>query len=87
MHANEHFQKDNSIEDFYFDWTIEKTCDTITLESSRPLHLGFTEMDGKEMFYTHECKDDEIAYFKVDVNRIFNSFSGNLGNVYKTFAP
>ena len=69
------------IKDFYHDWTIEKTCDTITLESS------ITAKDYiKEMFYTHECKDDEIAYFKVDDNRILNSFPGNLGNVYETFA-
>ena len=83
MHANEHFQKDNSIEDFYFDWTIEKTCDTITLESSRPLNFDYTEDLRAGMFYTHECKDDEIAYFKVDVNRQ----RGYLGNVYETFDP
>ena len=37
--------------------------------------------DDITIFYTHECKDDEIAYFKVDVNLI-NILPGDyLGNV------
>ena len=37
------------------------------------------------MFYTHECKDDEIAYFKVDVNLLFQLPNGYLGNVWVTY--
>ena len=60
--------------DFYDNWSIEATCDTTTLESSHPVkHTS-------GMFYTHECKDDEIAYFKVDVNLIDTSLD-HLGNV------
>ena len=70
-----HSSKDNLINDFYDDWSIEKTCDTVTLESSHPV------MPSSMMFYTHECKDDQIAYFKVDVNLI--GFLPNyLGNVW-----
>ena len=53
------------MKDFYYNWSIKKTCDTVTLESSHPL-----EYIWREMFFTYECKDDEIAYFKVDVNLI-----------------
>ena len=53
------------MKDFYYNWSIKKTCDTVTLESSHPL-----EDILREMFFTYECKDDEIAYFKVDVNLI-----------------
>ena len=66
--------------DFYDNWSIEATCDTTTLESSHPVkHTS-------GMFYTHECKDGEIAYFKVVVNMIEtqlieHNFSWNyLGN-------
>ena len=33
------------------------------------------------MFYTHECNNEEIAYFKVDVNLIDILPSAFLGNV------
>ena len=33
------------------------------------------------MFYTQQCKDDEIAYFKVDVNLIGFLPDDYLGNV------
>ena len=68
------------IKDFYDNWSIEKTCDTVTLESSHPLTRPH---DG--MFYTHECKDDEIAYFKVDVNLIDKS-DNHLGNVLEAMS-
>ena len=54
------------MKDFYYNWSIKKTCDTVTLESSHPLE----SYSWREMFFTYECKDDEIAYFKVDVNLI-----------------
>ena len=65
------------------DWSIEKTCDTVTLESSHP----FKHPDYKNQLvsYTHECKDDEIAYFKVDVNLISSLPDTYLGNVWKTY--
>ena len=69
---NEYSWKDNLIEDFYDNWSIEKTCDTVTLESSHSLPLN-----QRGMFYTYECKDDEIAYFKVDLNLIELNHLGN----------
>ena len=33
------------------------------------------------MLYTHECENDEIAYFKVDVNLIRSLPDAYLGNV------
>ena len=60
------------IKDFYDDWSIEETCDTVTLESSH---------DRGQLFYTYECKDDQIAYFKVDVNLIDILPDTYLGNV------
>ena len=88
-----HSSKDNLINDFYDDWSIEKTCDTVTLESSHPFKAptdsstdlwtdSWTLLGGNsQMFYTHECKDDEIAYFKVDVNLIGRVPDAYLGNV------
>ena len=74
-------KKDNLINDFYDDWSIVKTCDTVTLESSHPLSPQDFE-DDQRMFYTHECKDDEIAYFKVDVNLIDSLRNiAHLGNI------
>ena len=64
------------MKDFYYNWSIKKTCDTVTLESSHPL-----EYIWREMFFTYECKDDEIAYFKVDVNLIGVLPANYLGNV------
>ena len=72
--------KDNLINDFYHDWSIVKTCDTVTLESSHPLKPS-DSLFNQRMFYTHECKDDEIAYFKVDVNLIDSSPFAHLGNI------
>ena len=68
------------IKDFYGDWSIEKTCDTVTLESSHPFKYP-NDADYGQMFYTHECKDDEIVYFKIDVNLIGNLPTTYLGNV------
>ena len=62
------------MKDFYGDWSIEKTCDTVTLE------LNYS--DG-QLFYTHVCKDDEIAYFKVDRNMISAFPNMYLGKVRK----
>ena len=42
-------------------------------------------MEQQIMFYTHECKDDEIAYFKVDVNLISSAPHTYLGKVWKTY--
>ena len=55
-----------------------EACDTVTLESSHPIKLpnGYGNM-----FYTLECKDDEIAYFKVDVNLIDSLPNTYLGYV------
>ena len=35
------------------------------------------------MFYTHECKDDEIAYFKVDFNLIGSLPDDYVGSVWE----
>ena len=42
----------------------------------KPSYFGTSEM-----FYTHECENDEIAYFKVDVNLIGSLPNAYLGNV------
>ena len=78
--SNGHSWKDNLIGDFYDDWSIEETCDTVTLESSHPLRPSKI-LKSAEMIFTHECKDDKIAYFKVDVNLIDILPSTFLGNV------
>ena len=41
--------------------------------------------DHKQVFYTHECEDDEIAYFKVDLNLIDSLPVSYLGNVWKIY--
>ena len=64
--------KDNSITDFYDDWSIERTCDSATLESNHP-------RTGGTFLYTHECQDDEIAYFKIDFNFIGDSPDNLIG--------
>ena len=74
---NEHSWKDDLIKDFHDNWSIEKTCDTVTLESSHPLNPS----SKPQVFYTHECKNDEIAYFKVDVNLIPSLPDAYLENV------
>ena len=71
------------IKDFYDNWSIEKTCDTVTLESSHPLPYVDIAV-GHEMFFTYECEDDEIAYFKVDVNLI--GLPDLLGNVLEAMS-
>ena len=83
--SNGHLWKDNLIEDFYHDWSIKETCDTVTLESSHPLRPLNYYNDYLTMFYTHECKNDEIAYFKVDVNLIHVLPYNYLGNVWEKF--
>ena len=77
---NEHSWKDDLITDFYDNWSIEKTCDTVKLESSHPLKPTNREQSIR-IFYTHKCKNDEIAYFKVDVNLIDSLPLTYLGNV------
>jgi len=72
-------EKEGLIKDFYDDWLIKETCDTVILESSHPLKTS------RQMFYTYECKDDEIAYFKVDVNLIEPFPYAYLENVWKFF--
>ena len=71
------------IKDFYGDWSIEDTCDTITLESN--LHNGFKDYTGviSQLFHTYECKDDKIAYFKVERNLIDKLPNSYLGKVRK----
>ena len=82
--SNGHSWKDNLIGDFYDDWSIEETCDTVTLESSHPLRPPNT-ITVQTIFYTHECKDDKIAYFKVDVNLIGSLPSAYLGNICEMY--
>ena len=72
--------KDNLIKDFYDDWSIKETCDSVTLESSHPL-IPSNSMAHEDIYYTHECKDNEIVYFKVDVNLIRDIPFSYLGNV------
>ena len=83
LSKNEHLWKDNVIKDFYGDWSIEETCDTITLESN--LHNGFKDYTGviSQLFHTYECKDDKIAYFKVERNLIDKLPNSYLGKVRK----
>ena len=72
------------IKDFYDNWSVKKTCDTVILESRHPLKDdNMNVLSG--MFYTYECKDDEFAYFKVDVNLIDTSLN-HLGNVLKAMS-
>ena len=73
------------IKDYYHDWSIGRTCDTVTLESSHPFKSKMREY--QQLFYTHECKDDEIAYFKVDLNLIDSLPEIYLGNVWETYDP
>ena len=80
--SNGHLWKDNLLGDFYHDWSINETCDTVTLESSHPFRSS-NYFGNSFIFYTHECKNDEIAYFKVDVNLIGFLPDNYLGNVWK----
>ena len=77
-------KKENLVNDFYHNWSIDKTCDTVTLESSHPLNSPnsyYYIHPEQTMFYTHECKHDEIAYFKVDMNLIDTLPEAFLGNI------
>ena len=79
-----HLLKDNLITDFYGRWTIESKCDSVTLESShpwRPPDSKLSSMVDEQLFYTHECKNNEIAYFKVHVNLIGELDDSFLGSV------
>ena len=66
-----HLSKDDKITDFYEKWSINQTCDTTKLQSSHPLTTN-------PLFYlypvlflkTHECRENEFAYFKIDMNFI-----------------
>ena len=84
INPNEHSSKDNSIKEFYDDWSIRETCDTVTLESSHPLRPP-NSGESRQMIYTHECNDDEIAYFKVDMNLIDSLPKDYLGNDCKSY--
>ena len=68
------------IQDFYDDWSIEETCDTVTLESN--LDNGLFAGD-TQLFHTYECNDDKIAYFKVERNLIDELPDNYLGKVRK----
>ena len=86
----EHLRKDNIIKDFYARWSIEQNCDSVTLESSHPVrppaNTVFASMLGEQFIYTHECNDNEIAYFKVDVNLIAGLDCSYLGLVFENYA-
>ena len=61
---------DNIIKDIHARWSIRESCDSVTLESNHP-HLEDSDYaQPAELIHTYECNDDEIAYFKVDVNLI-----------------
>ena len=68
----EHLSKDNLLTDFYGRWTIESKCDSVTLESRHPWRpaSNLASFANEQLFYTYECKSNEIAYFKVDMNLI-----------------
>ena len=85
----EHLWKDNIIKDFYAGWSIERSCDSITLESSHPLRPPDNKIASivdEQFFYTHECDDNEIAYFKVNVNLIAGLDCSYLGLVFENYA-
>ena len=69
------------IDKFYGTWLIEETCNSVKLDSSHPINSGAAYAPHGKFFHTHECKNDEIAYFKVDVNLIDGSPNANLGLV------
>ena len=59
------------------------------LESSHPLRPPDNKIASimdEQLFYTHECKDNEIAYFKVDVNLIAGLDCSYLGLVFENYA-
>ena len=76
---------DNIIKDFYGRWSIEAACDSITLESAHPLLPPITTFGLNDLLlYTNECNNDEIAYFKVDVNLIEKLPWAYLGNIWNS---
>ena len=80
--------KDNVIKDYYGRWSIERKCDSVILQSSHPLRppaSSISSLINEHFFYTHECKNNEIAYFKVDVNLIARSDRTYLGLVLKNY--
>ena len=58
------------MKDFYGRWSIRETCDSVTLESSHPHLEDSVFAHPAQILHTYECKDDQVAYFKVDVNLI-----------------
>ena len=82
----EHLWKDNIIKDFHAGWSIERKCDSVTLESSHPLRppASISSSGDEQFFYTHECNDNEIAYFKVDMNLNTGLYENSyLGSVFE----
>ena len=78
--------KDDVIQDFHDRWSIRETCDSVTLESYHPLYEGIIGYPPDvQLLHTYECKDNEVAYFKVDVNLIKLLPKVYLGIVWKTF--
>ena len=79
-----HLLKDNVLTDFYGRWTIKSKCDSVTLESSHPWRPPASKLSSyvdEKLFYTYECKSNEIAYFKVDMNLIGGLDDSFLGSV------
>ena len=77
-----------TIDKFYGTWLIEETCNSVKLDSSHPINPGRAALGENadifphgKFFHIHECKNNEIAYFKVDVNLIQSSPWANLGLV------
>ena len=75
-----------TIDQYYGTWLIEETCNSVKLNSSHPMKPGINPdfddiFPNEKFFHTHECQNNEIAYFKVDVNLIGSSPMANLGLV------
>ena len=78
--------KDDVIKDFHDRWSIRETCDSVTLESSHPLYEGSKYPPDVQLLHTYECKDNEVAYFKVGMNLIKVLLpKAYLGLVWKAF--
>ena len=72
---------DNFIKDIHGRWSIRESCDSVTLESSHP-HLEDSDFaHPAQIVHTYECKNNEVAYFKVDINLISVLPDGYLGIV------
>ena len=48
-----------------------------------PANTVFASMLGEQFIYTHECNDNEIAYFKVDMNLNHGLDDSYLGSVFE----